>query len=85
MPVSDRRARRRAGQSCGCEGVELHLPAPSAERRCRRSTASRCRAGAGELLAVVGPSGCGKTTLLELVCGLQAPDRGTVACDRRRC
>jgi ABC-type nitrate/sulfonate/bicarbonate transport system ATPase subunit len=34
----------------------------------------------GELLAVVGPSGCGKTTLLELVCGLQAPDRGLVDC-----
>jgi NitT/TauT family transport system ATP-binding protein len=34
----------------------------------------------GELLAVVGPSGCGKTTLLELVCGLQAPDRGRVEC-----
>jgi ABC-type nitrate/sulfonate/bicarbonate transport system ATPase subunit len=38
------------------------------------------RANAGELLAVVGPSGCGKSTLLELVCGLQAPDSGTVAC-----
>jgi len=34
----------------------------------------------GDLLAVVGPSGCGKSTLLELVCGLQAPDRGSVAC-----
>ncbi len=32
----------------------------------------------GELLAVVGPSGCGKTTLLELICGLQSPDTGTV-------
>ncbi|HST56697.1 MAG TPA: ABC transporter ATP-binding protein [Solirubrobacteraceae bacterium] len=32
----------------------------------------------GEVLAVVGPSGCGKTTLLELICGLQAPDAGTV-------
>ena len=30
------------------------------------------------MLAIVGPSGCGKTTLLELICGLQAPDRGTV-------
>jgi ABC-type nitrate/sulfonate/bicarbonate transport system ATPase subunit len=33
---------------------------------------------AGETVDVVGPSGCGKTTLLELVCGLQAPDAGTV-------
>jgi NitT/TauT family transport system ATP-binding protein len=33
----------------------------------------------GEFVAVVGPSGCGKTTLLELVCGLAAPDAGTVA------
>jgi len=32
----------------------------------------------GEIVAVVGPSGCGKTTLLELVCGLTAPDTGTV-------
>ncbi|MBV9424498.1 MAG: ATP-binding cassette domain-containing protein [Solirubrobacterales bacterium] len=31
-----------------------------------------------EVVAVVGPSGCGKTTLLELVCGLQSADSGTV-------
>jgi ABC-type nitrate/sulfonate/bicarbonate transport system ATPase subunit len=37
------------------------------------------RAAPGEIVAVVGPSGCGKTTLLELICGLQAPDAGTVA------
>jgi len=36
------------------------------------------RAAAGEVVAVVGPSGCGKTTLLELICGLQRPDAGTV-------
>ncbi len=35
-------------------------------------------AARGELLAVVGPSGCGKTTLLELICGLQAPQEGSV-------
>jgi ABC-type nitrate/sulfonate/bicarbonate transport system ATPase subunit len=31
-----------------------------------------------EIVALVGPSGCGKSTLLELVCGLQAPEAGTV-------
>jgi NitT/TauT family transport system ATP-binding protein len=36
------------------------------------------RVDGGEVVAVVGPSGCGKTTLLELVCGLQTPDAGTV-------
>src|SRR4051794_40409546 len=40
------------------------------------------RADPGEVVAVVGPSGCGKSTLLELVCGLLAPDGGTVAADR---
>ena len=38
------------------------------------------RARRGELLAVVGPSGCGKSTLLELLCGLQAPDGGSIVC-----
>ncbi|MEA2190297.1 MAG: hypothetical protein QOI73_418 [Solirubrobacteraceae bacterium] len=36
------------------------------------------RAARGEIVAVVGASGCGKTTLLELVCGLIEPDRGTL-------
>ncbi len=39
------------------------------------------RAAPGEIVAVVGPSGCGKTTLLELICGLQRPDSGTVISD----
>ncbi len=35
-------------------------------------------AAPGQIVTVVGPSGCGKTTLLELICGLQRPDEGTV-------
>ena len=39
------------------------------------------RAEPREIVAVVGPSGCGKTTLLELICGLQKPDAGTISSD----
>jgi ABC-type nitrate/sulfonate/bicarbonate transport system ATPase subunit len=35
----------------------------------------------GEIVCVVGASGCGKSTLLELICGLQAPDVGSVVAD----
>jgi ABC-type nitrate/sulfonate/bicarbonate transport system ATPase subunit len=41
-------------------------------------TGMTLRARPREIVAVVGPSGCGKTTLLELICGLQRPDSGTV-------
>ncbi|MBI4285841.1 MAG: ABC transporter ATP-binding protein [Chloroflexi bacterium] len=32
----------------------------------------------GKFLALLGPSGCGKTTLLRLIAGFEAPDRGTI-------
>ncbi len=35
----------------------------------------------GELLVLVGSSGCGKTTLLRLIAGLEAPDRGAILFD----
>jgi branched-chain amino acid transport system ATP-binding protein len=35
-------------------------------------------AEAGEITGLIGPNGAGKTTLFNVVCGLQAPDDGTV-------
>ncbi len=32
----------------------------------------------GEAIAIIGPSGTGKSTILRLICGLLAPDRGEV-------
>lgn len=32
----------------------------------------------GQRAGLIGPNGCGKTTLLEIVCGLQQPDSGSV-------
>jgi putrescine transport system ATP-binding protein len=33
---------------------------------------------AGEFFALLGPSGCGKTTLLRLLAGFEAPDKGRI-------
>lgn len=41
------------------------------------------RVAAGEFVALYGPSGSGKTTLIELIAGLQDPDRGSVLVDGR--
>jgi ABC-type nitrate/sulfonate/bicarbonate transport system ATPase subunit len=67
-------------------GKAIVLEHVSRSYRERRDTVVRALAGIslqaapGEIVAVVGPSGCGKTTLLELICGLQAPEQGSIAC-----
>jgi len=39
------------------------------------------KVGDGEFIAIVGPSGCGKTTLMNIMAGFLAPDRGGVHVD----
>jgi ABC-type nitrate/sulfonate/bicarbonate transport system ATPase subunit len=68
---------------------EVHLAGVTRSYPARRRREAPVRAledvaldvAGGEIVAVVGPSGCGKTTLLELICGLQAPDAGSVRSD----
>jgi NitT/TauT family transport system ATP-binding protein len=59
------------------EGVGRVFPGAAGEVAALRDIT--LGAAGGEVLALVGPSGCGKTTLLELICGLQDPDTGTVS------
>lgn len=40
------------------------------------------QASPGEVIVLLGPSGCGKSTALDLICGLQHADAGTVECSR---
>ena len=37
--------------------------------------------GRGEFLAIVGPSGSGKTTIIMMLAGIEAPDRGSIVVD----
>ena len=87
-----RTAAARAAAHLGCARANdgIGLSDVSRAYRDQRGASVQALAGIslhadhGELLAVVGPSGCGKTTLLELICGLQTPDRGRPSSAPRR-
>jgi ABC-type nitrate/sulfonate/bicarbonate transport system ATPase subunit len=70
-----------AGESHSNDGVRVDLVSrtfQSGKGSVQALEGVSLHAAPGEIVAVVGPSGCGKTTLLELICGLQSPDAGTV-------
>jgi NitT/TauT family transport system ATP-binding protein len=71
-----------AGGAGGTDGVDVRHVRRTFRSRTGELTAladMSLRVARHEVVAVVGPSGCGKTTLLELICGLQQPDAGTVS------
>ncbi len=86
MPTELQFRAHRTSRPAGSANDGIGLSDVSRAYRDRRGEPVRALAGVslhadhGELLAVVGPSGCGKTTLLELICGLQSPDSGTIEC-----
>ena len=64
-----------------CSSRASAAPTPAATARgCRRWQAYRCTPPRARCWRWSGPSGCGKTTLLELICGLQTPDAGSIEC-----
>jgi ABC-type nitrate/sulfonate/bicarbonate transport system ATPase subunit len=73
-------------QTTGVSQTSVYVNGVSHAYRDRRGGVVHALAGIslhaspGELLAVVGASGCGKTTLLELICGLQSPEQGSIVC-----
>jgi ABC-type nitrate/sulfonate/bicarbonate transport system ATPase subunit len=81
------KSRRRPAREASSAGEGIRLSEVERAYPDRHGAAVQALAGVslqaphGSVLAVVGPSGCGKTTLLELICGLQQPDAGTVACE----
>jgi ABC-type nitrate/sulfonate/bicarbonate transport system ATPase subunit len=81
------KSRERQAHPAGDAREGVHLERVARAYRDRRGARVEAladvslRAARGSVLAVVGPSGCGKTTLLELLCGLQRPDGGTIECE----
>ncbi len=70
---------RNALEICPERGAYLHLAGIA---KCFGSRAVlsdiSLTAKKGEMLCILGPSGCGKTTLLRIIAGLEAPDRGAL-------
>jgi ABC-type nitrate/sulfonate/bicarbonate transport system ATPase subunit len=85
VPTTQEKSRERQKPPAHGTSDGVRLDRVSRAYRDSRDAAVQALAGVslhaprGSVLAVVGPSGCGKTTLLELICGLQQPDAGTIA------
>jgi NitT/TauT family transport system ATP-binding protein len=79
----DERPREAAGApAVDLRDVRVTYPARGRGRPAVEAVAGvSLRAAPHETVALVGPSGCGKTTLLEVVCGLRAPQGGRAQAD----
>jgi len=65
------------------EGIEKSFAGVAGEGRRTIIGGVSFAATAGSIVCLLGPSGCGKTTLLRIIAGLEAPDRGRVTVGER--
>lgn len=65
------------GTGISMEGVEKYFPDREGSYLHALGPVT-LKVAPGEFLCLLGPTGCGKTTLLRLLAGLEAPDRGKI-------
>jgi iron complex transport system ATP-binding protein len=75
--VAPYRARRIAGEVLNVSGLSFAYGSQPVLRDVSLTV------GAGDMVGVLGPNGCGKTTLLRLLAGSLAPQRGHITIDGR--
>ena len=65
-----------------CRALEFHYPDTESDRTFTLGPLD-FELNAGEVVFVIGGNGSGKSSLFKVLCGLYAPDRGTISVDDR--